>query len=74
MSLMTTVSESPAARLTVVAPLSFCAVPVMVGVVLAVVCSTTVGTSGGAMLTSTPLLVSGAAALPALSLTLADMA
>jgi hypothetical protein len=68
------VSASPAARLTVLAPLSFCATPVRVGVVLSVVWLTTVGTSGGAMLTSTPLLVSGAAALPALSLTLALMA
>jgi hypothetical protein len=72
--LSTTVSVSPVAKLMGLAPFSFCAKPVMVGVVLRVVWLTTVGTSGAAMLTIRPLLVSGVAVLPALSLTLALMA
>ena len=51
---------------------SFIAMPVTVGAVLAVVWLTTVGTSGGAMLTARPLLVSRPL-LPARSLTLALM-
>ena len=52
---------------------SFMATPVRVGVVLVVVWLTTVGTSGGAMLIVTPLLLS-VPVLPARSSTLALMA